>query len=60
VAEGVTTDDLRRLAAALGIALLDEELAADLAELEAMLAQAQRLRERLAPEDEPGLRPDTP
>ena len=56
----MTTDDLRRLAAALGVQLLDEELDADLVEFEAMLANARRLRERLTPDDEPDLRPARP
>ncbi|GIW07719.1 MAG: hypothetical protein KatS3mg060_2524 [Dehalococcoidia bacterium] len=56
----MTADELRRLAAALGIDLLDDEIDADLVELEAMLENARRLRERLTAEDEPGLRPDMP
>ncbi|MCS6802928.1 MAG: hypothetical protein RMM58_11640 [Chloroflexota bacterium] len=51
----MTADDLRRLAAALGIELLDDEIEADLAELEAMLANARRLAERLTSDDEPAL-----
>lgn len=55
MAQELTTDDLRRLAAMLGIALLDDEVDMDRAELEAMLANARRLAERLSPDDEPPL-----
>jgi hypothetical protein len=53
MAQELTADDLRRLAELLGITLLDDEVEADRAELEAMLANARRLAERLSPDDEP-------
>ncbi|MFN8534139.1 MAG: hypothetical protein U0556_11390 [Dehalococcoidia bacterium] len=53
----MTVQQLRALAAAFEIVLLDEEIEATLAELNAMLANARRLAERLALDDEPGLRP---